>query len=144
MDVYWLHKAATTISKSQLPAYFVAKPSHYETKDGESTYYAVVRIGKDFKDQYDSHWLRLVKDGKAFLHVRQSWDEGSGTWPKQGLYGRIIDRPDLIDILEPHTGEAYVHDLLLKVTIPDDHRDALKFFDARDAAELEYKGNKAQ
>lgn len=136
IDVYWLNKAAATIRQCQTSAYFVQNP----TELGTNIYYAVIRIEQAFKLQFADHWSRLIDEATVSLHVCQDWTPGSETRPQGGLFGRILDRPDLVPVLKPHrlAGE-FDTTLFVKVKSSEEDPDALKTFAGRGVAEEQYK-----
>ncbi|KPM45180.1 hypothetical protein AK830_g1349 [Neonectria ditissima] len=113
-DVMWVHNAAQAIGDVMFRAYFVT------IGDNEiDQYFAIIPQTLLFREQFDSAWCRLIKDGTLQLRI---WDDGisdgevnSALWD-----AKMIDHPKSLDALSSHPLEKY--DLVLMVRRAMDYR----------------------
>lgn len=78
-DVMWIHNAAMEIGKIHFRAYFIA-PGHGDPQECKELH-VIVPLGKDFLDQYEQPWRRLVQSGFLSLYLfDDERDESPAAW----------------------------------------------------------------
>ncbi|KAF4969787.1 hypothetical protein FSARC_3064 [Fusarium sarcochroum] len=107
-DVIWLYQDCLEMALERRSAYFVLKPATL----GQSTrYYAVVKIGQDFWDRFNTAWARLSTDYPLQLIIHDGLNDQPEAWK-----ARVLDYPKSIDTMSPHPLNS--NDLVLEVMEP--------------------------